>query len=559
VQLIVTYSGSTTAAGVKVYFDSKEYITKTITTNNLSATCANSESLILGSNNSYYSDHKQSITRLYSRVITNEEIISLYNRGTATYNNIFSNCVLEMKIKNDVFASNFTVIESAENNNGVSAGMLLSAKVIVANMDGMIAPVQNYTGSSLYYETYASAGNESTSAVMHSPFSDKLRTPIVYDSATGNTYVGWQQSPKLGYNRRSRLLCIQHLAKTVTPSGYANYLVPGVTETHSAPAVTITPSGEVLLVHEEEHNSPIYVERTVNKNIGSMDTLYTIPKYLSYPNLQVLGGNVFLQVRGSTINDATIFENAKLYKSTDNGSTWDNGVTICNTNISVGYFERPYCLSVYSKTKLVFMFTMRNDSANSFSHNYYVESLDGVTFTNKSGSFSKNVVSSGYITRAELDANYLAYTNSGTDVMCKAAVITGSGLSVSVHNYLNSGYKVLYYSGGTWQTKTLNIPAYVAAGHDSAYRADFMVLYPYSDTRFVLWRIEKRSGYNVVVKYETTDFFDTIDAGTVVSSATMNHEQMQGTFNINDASNIVITANQLGSSYNNLFIYEFTP
>lgn len=557
IHIVVSYSGSSAASGVKIYFDGKEYVTKTTTSNSLSATTQNTSSVLIGSNGTVYSDHYQALTRMFNVVLTPTQIESLFNRGLPKYTHGLSGCVFEMKVINDTFSTNFTVLETANSNNGVSAGMISTQKFKITNLDGLQdMSVQNYTGSSIYYDTFGRAGGSSALLVMHSPFTDRIRTPIVYDSVSGNTYIGWVESPELGYNKRSRLLAVMHLAKTVTPSGYANYTTPGINDGHDAPGICITPSGEVLLVHEESHNAVMYVERTVNKSVGSLTSLSTIPGLHSYPNLDVLGSNIFLFVRGSDSWSNGTFEDSVLYKSTDNGATW-NGTKVLNTDTNAGYWERPYILSIYGTSKLRYMICMLDDSAVKFTKIYYIESSDGITFSNISGSFSKNISSSGFITKAELESNCLALENAGTDVLSKAAVRTSSGMIVSINNYDTGAYKVLYSTGGAWSTKTLSIPNYVATGQSSGYRVDFFVLYSYSDTHFVFWRVEARGGFDVVVQYETTDFFTTVDAGTIVSATNLKHEQLQGTHNLN-SNKIVIAANQVGT-YNKLFIYEFTP
>ena len=558
--VVVTYSGSGLAAGVKVYFDGREYAGKTVTTNNLSATTANTENILLGSDfTTEFSDHFQGLTRMFNAEKSAATILGLYNKGVPKFTHGLVGCVLEMKVKDDVYSSNWTVLETANSNTGVSVNMNNTQKVQVTDMDGMQdQAVQNYTGNSIYYETFGKAGRESTAAVMHSPCSARVYTPIFYDATTGNTYISWHQSPKLGYNRTSRLLCIMHLAKTVTPSVYANYLIPGITETHSHPSVCVAPNGDIILAHEEAHNSPIYIEKTAGKSLGSLSPVYTITGYHSYPTLSVLGSNIFLWVRGANVDGNGVFEDAVLYKSTDNGSTWSE-LKVLNTNSDAAFWERPYCILIHHPSKLCYMICRRDDNTGKFISLYYLESTDGIAFSNVGGSFTKNVSSAGFITRAELDTNFLAFNNGGSDILCKAPVITATGMIVGIVNYGTTEYKVLYYSGGTWQTKALDIPTFIAAGHTNDYRADFFGIYSYSDTRFIFWRVETRSTYKVVVQYETTDFFTTLDAGTIVSATNLNHEQLEITNNIYGASKVVITANQLGVTYNKLFIYEFTP
>jgi len=275
--------------------------------------------------------------------------------------------------------------------------------------------------------------------------------------------------------------------------------------------------------------------------------------------MNVLGSNIFLLVRGNYTYGNGIFEDSRLFKSTDNGNTWDSGVVILNTNTSPGHWERPYCTSIYDPNKLRYIISRLDDSSVLYTHAFYVESTDGITFSNISGSFSKNVVTSGAITQTELVQNYLLHSDPTYDVEVKACLKTSSGMVVAALNDSITGYIVAWSNGGVWNKKKLPIPNYLPTGQTGTHRVDFFHLYSYSDSHFILWRIEKRAGFDVVVQYETFDLFTTVDAGTIVSANNLKHELLHGTYNVNDASKIVITCNQVGAEYNKIFIYEYTP
>jgi hypothetical protein len=298
----------------------------------------------------------------------------------------------------------------------------------------------------------------------------------------------------------------------------------------------------------------MYIEKTTGKSQATLSPFSQVNAYGSYPQLTRVGSNIFLWVRSGIETD-------DICKSSDNGATWS--VNSVATTTGASYSARPYSMCVYDSSKLRYMITMFNNNLGKYIDNFYIESTDGITFYNASHSFSKNIVSSGTITRAELFANCLALTTASDtmDIMVKAVVTTPSGKIVALTAADTTHYNVLYWNGSVWQTKNLNIPNWFPPGYGSTGkgRVDFFVLYPYSDTHFVFWRIENRGGYDVIVQYETTDFFDTIDAGTIISATDINHEQLNGTFNINDAKKIVITANALYPTENKLFIYEFTP
>ena len=557
-QIIITYDGSSDVSGLKFYFNGKRYPSVQVFSNNLTGTIQNTQPVILGNLSSIYSLYKQSVTRLFRKVLDSSEITTLYNRGSVNYHPGISRCVLDMQIRNDPFSTNYTVIDSALGNNGTTSGMAIGQKVRVDSMRGMKdMSVQTFTGNSLYYNTFGTTGigNDGLiNDISHSPFTDRFRTSIIYDFTNNQTYVAFSNRAGIGYDKQPRLLKILHDGKIVSPAGYANYINSGRTDAHIAPGITITPNNEILMAVEGEvHSDKVYIQRTTGKSQTSLASLSQISNTGSYPQLTTIGANTYLWLRNGLIVD-------DICKSTDNGATWS--VNNAVTTASGGYTARPYSMCVYDSTKLRYMISMSNDAINKLIDNYYIESSDGITFYNASHSFSKNIVSSGAINKAELVANCLAETTAAdtTDIMAKATVVTPSGKIVSIVNADSTHYNVLYWNGSTWQTKPLGIPNWIPSkGGQYVGRVDFFVIYPYSDSSFVFWRIETRNGYNVIVEYRTTDFFDTIDAGTIISATDINHEQLNGTFNINDAKKIVITANALYPTENKLFIYEFTP
>jgi hypothetical protein len=207
---------------------------------------------------------------------------------------------------------------------------------------------------------------------------------------------------------------------------------------------------------------------------------------------------------------------------------------------------------------------LRDDGKNpkTFNKNYYIESTDGVTWTNASGGFSKTITSgSTFITRTEADTHCSVYGTAGTeDVHMKCGAVTPSDMPVGIcNNMAGDGYVFLFFSGGVWNTRAVNLSVTTQElGLGNTGRTDYWGLYAYSDTRFILWRIEVRNSYRVVVQYETTDAFVSINAGTVISDTNKNHEMLQITCNL-DSPVIVIAASHATSSGNPIFLHEFRP
>lgn len=81
--LVLTYDGSSDVSGVKLYSDTEEIKERTILSNNLIGTIGSVSNFTIGSRNHYDQYFNGSIddVRLYDVVLTDEEIISVYNSG----------------------------------------------------------------------------------------------------------------------------------------------------------------------------------------------------------------------------------------------------------------------------------------------------------------------------------------------------------------------------------------------------------------------------------------------------------------------------------------------
>lgn len=483
--------------------------------------------------------------RVFSKVLTQEEVTTLYNNGQPLISTNISNNVFE------VFPQ-ASPIDSANNVSGAISGAIFKScdvNALVRNGN------QNFVGSKLYYNTYGLAGEADANTVIDSPFTD-ARGCVIRDNATDKHFILWQQRPLLGGNRQGMLFSVDHAGRYATPSYPIGYESPGGYDNHGAPAGTITPAGNILAGHEDMHGTPIYIKRTTGKDITTAVHISTVPGLHAYPIFSTIGSDIFMFTRSgvSAMEDGIV-------KSSDGGTTW--GAVVQVLDLSGIDFHRAYFRGLHHATKLVYLILLREETPGIFSKIYYIESTDGVTFRNIDNSFSKNVTS-GAITRAEMDTNFAVLgTIGGTDVHLKAGFITPSGVVGGYTNSEATNYQFFYRDGSSWTTKPLNLPLYIpvqASGNTG--RIDAWGAYPYSLDRHVIWRIEERNGFNVMVQYETTDRWDTHDGGTIISDADKNHDQLQCTYNINGATKVLVAAGQLtGNSNfdNNIFLYEFTP
>ncbi len=545
-QLIVTYDG-TDAAGVVMYVDGFPVTVLTVT-NSLASSPENMANVVIGATPDFadYSDQTIGVVRVFSKALSESEVKVLYNVGTPLLETEISDCVFEILPDNPL-------TDSANDVAGTNNGATLAESDVNLNIRN---GNQLLVSSKVDYNTYGLAGDDRT-LITNSPFTDK-RTNIIFDSVTNRTYIAWQQRAYLGGNRQSMLMYVDHAGGFATPSYPLGYVSPGTFDTHPAPACIITPDNEILVIHEDMHASPIYCKKTTGKNPAATTHASTITGEHAYPAICKVGSNLFVITRGGTQAGGAGMMEDYITKSTDNGATWGTSNKILDLDNGTGT-DRAYFLQVYHPTKLCYFIKLREDSVGLFTTNFYIESTDGETFSNVGGTFSKDITSAA-LTRAELEANCLVNFDSGEDVMLKECIYLSTGPAGFI-NHPTDNYQYFYWSGSVWVFKTLNLAIFTPVQSDgNEGKSDYWACYAYDDNHQILWRIETRSTFDVVVQYETLDAWDSWDAGTIVSGADIDHQQLQGTQN-KDATKIIIAANILTdeNENNNMFIYEYTP
>jgi len=145
---------------------------------------------------------------------------------------------------------------------------------------------------------------------------------------------------------------------------------------------------------------------TIQGDLSSLTILKTINGFYSYPNLWVNSTGIFLTARG---NISSIQEDEHIiHRSLDGGI---NFITKTVFNTLIGNEGRAYVQKIqnYDTNEIIEILNIRKNSSKSFEAVYILRSLDGIIWSNWSGSFKKNIDTGGYITLAELDANFLVW------------------------------------------------------------------------------------------------------------------------------------------------------
>ncbi len=187
---------------------------------------------------------------------------------------------------------------------------------------------------------------------------------------------------------------------------------------------------------------------------------------------------------------------------------------------------------------------------------YTYKTTDGENFYNLSGSLV-GVRGSNQITRAELTLiDSIADATTYTIGLMDSAVDTAGALNLVYQNREVDTVYYAFWNGSGFTRKALPIPTYYTQSFETG-----ALIYAGGET-WDFFRIEARGGFDVVVKYRTTDAFDTIDSGEIVSRTDRNHAYINGTFNKRLGIPITIVGSEIQYDINlstHLFLYTYTP
>jgi hypothetical protein len=172
-------------------------------------------------------------------------------------------------------------------------------------------------------------------------------------------------------------------------------------------------SGNLYVVCEklhttEGHGADILLYKTSTPgDISTLTLIKTLTGRWSYPNILVSGTNVFISARGSTNTTNFIRGQQWYYNSTDNGANFGAAVQLYDSpdedeNVSYMWLQHDYTGGIN---------IILNERDNVLGNWTFISFIKGTfnsnVWTNAGGTFSKNVSSSGFITRAEFIADCL--------------------------------------------------------------------------------------------------------------------------------------------------------
>ncbi len=244
--------------------------------------------------------------------------------------------------------------------------------------------------------------------------------------------------------------------------------------------------------------------------------------------------------------------------SSDGGNSWDKYRVID----SAGASEFVYPQITYSENKIR-MFVGWIAAAGRYRHQTYIESTDGLTWTNLSGVFSQNVTLNNPINRTNslascrvgVDATALAgnvkvghaFQHSGGEVFC----IQGAGDDVGLNLVRGT-------SGGSFTSQALNFGVHSIVGTWLSADGDNLPFALKTGTdSFDIYVHRTNGGLWEIVKFTTTDGGVNCTFDSIISNDnTKKHWRMYPSKNAMFADNILLAAMRSQTTYGDLFVKE---
>lgn len=254
-------------------------------------------------------------------------------------------------------------------------------------------------------------------------------TPTIWYS-NGKSYCVFQKREGTPYDCNSMIFAYYHLTGAVSDNylcveGFANGQ-----DDHASPVVIVADDGHIIVAREKllsanpatGHNSAIYICRSDHPedetswvNALAHDADYfsiigdDINNRLAYPNMaKLLNGDLFIWARD-------IVHKIRIFKSTDNGISWD-GFGTGEANGLVVYDPPAATYMCYESQirdrvsdKLHMIIYPHDTATGTWVSLYYLWSYDGITWRNVADTWNKNIVTAGAITDVEAQANLLVF------------------------------------------------------------------------------------------------------------------------------------------------------
>ena len=341
---------------------------------------------------------------------------------------------------------------------------------------------------------------------------------------------------------------------------------------HHAASMLVANDGHILVTYDplsddgDSHNRGAFIRRSTNAY--DLRLLYDIG-YIqmsgsdmggAYPQLaRGSGNNVFVFAMGQ--GNGLPQNYLRMARSSDNGVTWTDGYDFFQGETSTTYWTYYRVLAHEPGGWVRIGVQLQDHSSYHFIKLFILKTKDGITWYNEQETFSKNVVTSGYITKAEADSYFIMQNTEDqfryTYTIESSAVDKNDNFYCVVTRYdYNTGARTARFykidSGGNWWSDWID--AVTNATHSSlvAFDNGYFGLVAISDSyKKLKYFINRNSGKNIGWEYVTTIIDFTNEDYTLSYIQDNVHKRSQ------DIWTVLVGADKRDSSNNSLGYRDF--
>ncbi|MCD4848203.1 MAG: T9SS type A sorting domain-containing protein [Candidatus Aegiribacteria sp.] len=382
---------------------------------------------------------------------------------------------------------------------------------------------------------------------------------IYYYSGTHNrTYFLWMQRGGTGYSIENMVLYYDHDTEELSESYGVGPGTPGATDCHAHGAVIVADDGHIIVIHEKlwntggsGHNSEYQIKRSVNPEDPSagFTLVHQTGSGNCYPKIwKTANGDLFVSSRygsDSYYNHYRIM----LFKSTDNGLTWDAGNIVVNFGTARNYWAYHGRIT-QSDTDGIHLAVNRCDRDPGYGYPdcYYLNSEDGENWTNIDGSFTKNIITDGPLTCDEMDSHCLVQHLPGNNEITSL----GSGC------FSPSG-DIYFTNGETWRNSPDPCDWYLRYWEDNEWKkvviphnGEFMWIYGLhciTDEEFDIYIEYYGTAKREIQRWKTTNRGQTWNVvEEITSGSDYDHRYPVITSNLDDSPYLSLASSYLNAS-----------
>jgi hypothetical protein len=381
------------------------------------------------------------------------------------------------------------------------------------------------------------------------------RGQAYYNPIDGKTYIATQSRPGPGYSRDAYVGVFDHEKRVLTITNNCKAETDLTRDNHQAPVIITTLDSSILVFNEDQHNSPMYVYKFSNDQKGEVESTTSIGSNTAYAQAFYLGSDLFMICRNG--ND---YEKRLIYKSTDDGDTWDAGTIFSQVQSSQWNYGTT---AVFEDSILYHIGQIRTGGGISpFRYTYTLQTNDGVNFCNMDSTYCKDVSVSAWdyseiIEYALLDSAIASDQSVG---FFDALVDTANRLHIIMSSPELGLLQRGMYDNGVLSIDTLSFLDSIST--DRARGSNTTVMVYKGGYSFDLFQARDTLGSEHVIKYTTTDNFQTFGSGQIVSEGSIDFGAATTTrIQIADRRVLVVFTKLENSDTGetSLWIYEYNP